>query len=290
MYLRSIDFRSQYAQEVAMRHLGQNSETDTFERAREATKFGAAGRVQCGANTKRGLCARVPVQGFDRCLLHMGRAADRLWERRCQDFSFGRIGPYEFARMVRRRAANRLQRAWTRDPWAPGCTIDLGAHEAEFRDALRRAGYDAARLAPAVLDWASWRWRRAFLDGQGHAAWTRALLGLPERVQRAGVPPAGWVPTPSPRDAAWGASRASNVSKRRVPDVAFALKPVEFQYQNARALSPEEWIAHRAILAPTLARLNDEAERDAVGCALAALIDGRPGAHENWMRVVAGAR
>ncbi len=96
-----------------------------------------------------------------RCLNHAGpKAANEHHERLWREFQSGKLSPANWHRHEAKRAANRLHDKWKKDPWLPGWTIDLGQAEGEMTDSLRDFGVDGDRLAPAVVDWLRWRYRR----------------------------------------------------------------------------------------------------------------------------------
>ena len=86
----------------------------------------------------------------------LSRSRPRLW----REFQSGKLSPANWHRHEAKRAANRLHDKWKKDPWLPGWTIDLGQAEGEMTDSLRDFGVDGDRLAPAVVDWLRWRYRR----------------------------------------------------------------------------------------------------------------------------------
>ncbi len=127
----------------------------------------------------------------------------------------------EWNRAEARRAANRLGDQWKKKPWLPGSTIDLGAHESAFRDALGAVGVDT--LPPAVADWLRWCYRRMQIDRQNEEAWHKALTqDLPRRVADAGPRPTDVrgrdsKPDVAPRMWAVGAEQEADASRRVSP-------------------------------------------------------------------------
>jgi hypothetical protein len=98
------------------------------------------------------------------------------------------VTPEVFARAEARRARNKLLDTWTRNPSVPGATIDLGADEGGFQDALAALGVQPGTDLPAVVDWLRWRYRRCMIDRADAGAWTRAVQdGLRDRVAAAGL-------------------------------------------------------------------------------------------------------
>jgi|GEM_PF-2748609 len=165
---------------------GFKSETqrDRFHRNGALYKRGAPLARECGAKMRTGgKCTQLALAGETRCLRHGGPdAARRFRSRQRAGLETGSVSPDEWARAEERRARNRLQWAWTRDPRLPGRTIDLGVADGEFREAAQALGVDLDRLYPAVADWLRWRWQRTQRDRTDAAAWRRAVLtDLPQR-------------------------------------------------------------------------------------------------------------
>lgn len=140
----------------------------------------------CGARTRTGtICTQVPIsEGKGRCQRHCGPDAARAHrETQLRQLQTGRTSPEDFARAEARRARNRLTNGWKKNPSLPGQTIDLGASEGAFLDALRALGADVDTLLPAVRDWLAWRYQRTQLDRTADGAWTRAVrVDLPKRI------------------------------------------------------------------------------------------------------------
>jgi hypothetical protein len=168
-----------------------------------------------------------------------------------------------FARVEARRAANALRNAWRRDPWTPGRTIDLGEHEARF---LTESGLarQSAPVAPAVLDFLRWRYRRLQVDHRRDGEWARVVNEeYPRRVRDAGPPPAGHDPSACAVDKpVWTARTPATGSKRLRSDpmlvsssepAAKTMKPspsddIEVSEADLAQVSYE----HRDILEPLL--------------------------------------
>lgn len=207
-----------------------------FEIGRARVKRGAPAAPICGARTRQGgLCKNIPIrEGKGRCLRHAGPHAARAHrERQLKGLETGRVSPEEWCRSEARRAANRLSRAWRKNPWLPGTTIDLQEHEDRLQADLIARGvpYDLRSLAPAVADWLRWRFRRFQIDRTDVARWERVLShDLPLRVRSAGAPPdSHQVETQDPvvapaKGYLWtpGDNAATASSKRQQPDRAKA--------------------------------------------------------------------
>lgn len=164
--------------------------SERFQAAAVLAQRGGPLAAACGARTRTGsLCGQEPLAGGARCLRHAGpKAAAAHRERQLAGVRFGRVPPEVFARAEARRARNKLLDTWKRNPSAPGVTIDLGADEGRFQDALAGLGVQSGTGLPAVLDWLRWRFRRHMIDRADAGAWTRAVRdGLPGRVAAAGM-------------------------------------------------------------------------------------------------------
>lgn len=233
----------------------------------------------CGARTRSGRpCPKAPLAGETRCHRHGGPdQARRHRARQMQDLAAGRISPAQWAAAERRRARNRLNVAWRRDPWLPGQTIDLGDAEADMRAdlATRLPPIDPDGLAPRVADWLRWRWQRGRIDRQDMAGWFKALgTDLPQRVAAAGPRPAENAHFASACGPVWisDARQGGGLSRRKRPDRPKA-PPLERdpdRISAARTQLPEAdegdelvavWHAHRATLAPLLGTCANEGQR-----------------------------
>ncbi len=118
-----------------------------FREANALVRRGGPQAKMCGARMRTGApCAQPPIRaGKGRCLRHAGpKAAIEHRAAQLRAFKTGKISAEEWNRAEARRAANRLGRQWKKDPWVPGSTIDLGAHEGPFQGALD--GVDAECL------------------------------------------------------------------------------------------------------------------------------------------------
>jgi hypothetical protein len=189
----------------------------------------------------------------------------------------GKIGHAEFALSEAKRAANRLRDQWKKDPWLHGRTIDLGEHEMAFQGELYH--WSGSRLlAPAIMDWLRWKFRRLQIDRLQNEAWALLLRDeLPRRIRLAGdEPPAGWTEQRPVEPAAWEASGVPVASKRIRRDIARVRR--EPQPQALPTLSPlaeidADVIAKivsdcREVLAPLLARCVTDDERSGLVAAL----------------------
>ncbi len=161
-----------------------------FRAANVLHRRGGPNEVVCGAQTRTGgQCQQKPLQGSRRCLRHAGPHAARAFrERQLQDVRRGNITPEEFAAYEARRAANRLRDNWKKNAWLAGRTIDLGEYEWTFQ---QESGISQRNdpLAPAVLDWLRWKYRRLQIDRKRGAEWVRVLREeLPRRIEAAGTP------------------------------------------------------------------------------------------------------
>lgn len=151
--------------------------SERFHAAAKLVRRGGPLAAVCGARTRSGsACTQEPLAGGVRCLRHGGpKAAAAHRERQLAGLRTGRVTPELFARAEARRARNRLLDLWKRNPSVPGITIDLGADEGRFQDALDAYGVRSGTDLPAVMDWLRWRFRRCMIDRADAAAWTRAV-------------------------------------------------------------------------------------------------------------------
>ena len=185
-------------------------------RAESARRGGPDSRI-CGARTRSGgVCQQPPLVAHTRCLRHAGPHHARLHrQRQLQAFARGKLPLEAFERFEARRAVNALRNAWRRDPWTPGQTIELGEHEERFQTESGLARLNEP-VAPAVLDWLRWRYRRLQVDRRRDIEWARVVREeYPRRVRDAGPAPAEYDSTAqgvsSPR---WTAGAPSSRSKR----------------------------------------------------------------------------
>lgn len=163
---------------------------DRFHAAARLVQRGGPLAAVCGARTRSGAgCTQEPLAGGVRCLRHGGRkAAAAHRERQLAGLRTGRVTPEVFARAEARRARNRLLDLWKRNPSVPGRTIDLGADEGRFQDALVAYAVRSGPDLPAVMDWLRLRFRRCMIDRADAATWTRAVRDwLPKRLAAAEV-------------------------------------------------------------------------------------------------------
>lgn len=286
-----------------------------FLEGAQRTKRGGPDAPICGARTRQGgTCQNTPIrEGKGRCLRHAGPHAARAHrERQFRGLSTGRVSPAEWNRAEARRAANKLSRDWRKDPWVPGTTIDLGAHEDALRAALTARGVpcDMRTLAPAVADWLRWKFRRYQIDRTDVARWERVLsCDLPRRIKDAGSPPAGYqadalgARKPAARGAVWtpGDSAGDARSKRHRPDPQKVEPKVRGKgygrpgRPRTQAADADEmdglmevYRACRGTVAPMLDRCHTSGDQLAV---LRALRDfarnpSDPAARDRWMGVV----
>lgn len=232
----------------------------------------------CGARTRTGaLCRAVPIrEGKGRCLRHAGpKAANAHRQRMWEDVRRGKVSAEVWQRAEARRAANALQRAWRRDPWIPGRTIDLGPHEAGFAAEVAALGVVADSLPPALADWLRWRYRRTRIDRRSDRAWRQAVTAdLPRRVAQAGarpvdrdalsvsVAPGEDAGETGQRAALWAVDGTSGggvprATKRALPDRPAAPKVVRGK-GHARPGRPRTRLAPHEAEAQELARLARE--------------------------------
>lgn len=110
----------------------------------------------------------------------------RYRERQLRGLATGSVSVAEFARAEEQRARNALAVRWRKDPRLPGCTIDLGPDEWDFREAASRRGVDVDALYPAVADWLRWKWKRYQKDRNDPAQWMRVCREtLPRKIEAA---------------------------------------------------------------------------------------------------------
>ncbi len=256
-----------------------------FHQAGLPHKRGAPTASVCGARLRTGaLCPNPPIrEGKGRCLSHAGpKAANAFRERQRRGFESGRISAAEWNRAEARRAANRLGDQWKKKPWKPGSTIDLGAHESAFLDAL--GGVEVSALPAAVADWLRWRYRRTQIDRQDSSAWYKALTqDMQGRVDRAGPRPAegaGRKAKPGTAPRTWvvdaDADRAGG-SRRYLPNAPRAPKVVRGKgyacpgRPRTQPASEDEYDGlmrvyreNAAVLEPIMDGVRDEAKQLAV--------------------------
>jgi hypothetical protein len=188
----------------------------------------------------------------------------------------GKISYAEFARSEGKRASNRLRDHWKKDPWVHGRTIDLLEHEMAFQGELLHWN-GSRRLAPAILDWLRWKFRRLQIDRAQNEAWALLLRDeLPRRVRDAGDPPAGWSEQPPHEPAAWEAS-GEPVTGKRVrrdgPKVKREAAPAGLpKLAKPEDMDPLEVVrivnSSRGVLNPALALCRTDDERDDLIAAL----------------------
>jgi hypothetical protein len=274
-----------------------------FEAGRALTGRGGAMALHCGARTRRGgTCQHAPLVGHARCLRHAGPKAARAYRQRQYDeMRAGKISYAEFARSEAKRAANRLRDQWKKDPWVHGRTIDLLEHELAFQSELLHWN-GSRRLAPAILDWLRWKFRRLQIDRAQDAAWALLLRDeLPRRVRNAGDPPEGWTECPTAGPAAWEAGATPVHGKRARGDAPRRRKtpeaPVLPAPSNRAGHDPAE-VAKivsdcRDVLVPLLALCASGDERSALAAALVNYVSSPPGdpkPRKAWQAAMAALR
>lgn len=257
----------------------------------------------CGARTRNGgNCRHAPLAGHNRCIRHAGPKAARAFrQRQFNDMQAGRISYAEFARNEAKRAANRLRDQWKKDPWVHGRTIDLGEHEMAFQGELFHWN-GSRRLAPAILDFLRWKFRRLQIDRSQNEAWALLLRDeLPRRVREAGDPPAGWTEqSEGPAPAPWRAAGAPVFGKRGRRDMARAKREAEPNVLPAPsnlAAFDANVVANivrdcRDVLTPLLALCATDDERSGLVAALVQYTRAPAlrGAREAWLKAVATLR
>ncbi|QDZ11829.1 hypothetical protein [Devosia ginsengisoli] len=249
---------------------------DRFEAGRSLVQRGGAAAAMCGAKTRNGgSCRQPPLKEHTRCLRHAGpKAATEHRDRQWRDVQRGRISWEDFALAELKRAANRLRWRWKKDPWAPGRTIDLGEHEDRFQIELGRPDERGQAIAPAVLDWLRWKFRRMQLDRRRDGEWADLLRHeYPDRVRAAGPAPkmeANEWAGPEPEAAVWASRVPSTTSKRGRLDRVRVRRPEDDREIRAvpRKENPEAErvalarVAHenRVVVAPLIQKCTSEDE------------------------------
>jgi hypothetical protein len=127
------------------------------------------------------------------------------------------------------------------------------------------------RIAPAVLDWLRWKYRRLQIDRRRDDEWLRVLReDYPRRVRDAGAPPTQVGGEGGPSRPLWVAERAPTTSKRQRLDARRDVLqpqprplqerdvPEQERDSNALALMVAE---HRGTLAPLLDKCRSENEQ-----------------------------
>lgn len=267
-------------------------------RSVEVRRGGPASRL-CGARTRTGgRCGRPPLAGHTRCLRHAGPHAARAHRvRQLKALAVGKLSVEAFEHQEARRATNAVRNAWRRDPWLAGATIDLGEHEERFQ---RESG--VARLntiAPAVLDWLRWRYRRLQIDRHRDEDWARVLFEeYPRRVQQAGTPPPEFDPSQQGAPPRWKVGWTAPQSKRHSLDVprARAKLPITRPFDDPAMVKVSEGrlarVAYeqREVLAPLLKCCAGPDEQRTLVRALAVYLD-RPDdrvAYRRWAEIISG--
>lgn len=250
----------------------------------------------CGARTRNGgNCRHAPLFGHTRCLRHAGPKAARAYrQRQFEDMQAGKISYAEFARSEAKRAANRLRDQWKKNPWVHGSTIDLGEYETAFQEELLQWN-GSRQLAPAILDWLRWRFRRLHIDRAHAKEWAGLLRDeLPRRVRNAGAPPDGLAGQPVAA-ATWTVSDAPVVGKRRKLDSKQRKARVGPCMTGPTTMGDFDAVEFAQIvkdsgpgLTGLLDRCHDEVERDQVLVALVCYVrsPGPGPAQRRWQRIV----
>ena len=228
---------------------------ERFEAARAIVQRGGVGAKFCGAKTRKGgACRQPPLANHTRCIRHAGpKAATEHRDRQWRDVQRGRMSWEDFALAEAKRAANRLRWRWKKDPWAPGRTIDLGEHEERFQIELGRPDERGRRIAPAVLDWLRWKFRRMQVDRHQDNEWADLLRHqYPDRVRATGRAPKmeadEWA-GPEPEAAVWSSRTPSTTSKRGRLDRVRLRDPDNYQEIRAARRGNENPEAERLALA-----------------------------------------
>lgn len=269
-----------------------------FIEARKTTLRGGGGEAICGARTRTGgACRQPPLKGHIRCLRHAGpKAANLRYERLLRAFARGKVSFEELTRAQRRRAANRTRDLWKRDPWVNGTTIDLGPHEEAFQIEIGEPARRGRVIAPAVLDWLRWRYRRLQIDRRNDASWSQVVSSeMQRRICAAGPQPHDYDPAP-PCDPepvwrvegkpSWRRQRLDQPRSKRDKPRAVPVRPVA-AFDDPQDMSLL-YVQHRDILAPIFARCSSDEERRGVLSLLKKVIDDPDDlkARQRWMRLL----
>ena len=273
-------------------------------------------RQLCRAKTRKGVRCSAPVlAGFDLCLRHAGPVGSRVRrERELREFAAGRITPEQWARSEARRVRNRIgnQRRY-RDSWfKPGLTLAfVPALEAKFQESARAllGGLTWDDLPDRTRDRLRWAWRRYQLDRDRSEAWrAKAHAALVELAAR------GPLPDAIEHDDGTGAHVI--VVERRPTGFSRRTRMTETEVERARA-SPRQlrmgsagprrgaerqaaasgaqplsidvdgFLGHQGRdLRGVLGLVNSDDDLRAVVLARSAVIDGTPGAHDAWVRLL----
>ena len=165
---------------------------ENFQLAGRRVGNGGPDASQCGARTALGAHEknrhRKPECDVLGTLGHIMRGC--IGSVNCE-ISPWAISFDEWHRAEIKRAANRLQDQWKKNPWHPGQTIDLAGYELDFVDALQTYSLNPDALPPAVVDWLRWKYRRYRIDQDKSQAWTYIIhRDLKARLSKAGPRPA----------------------------------------------------------------------------------------------------
>jgi hypothetical protein len=274
-----------------------------FEAARDEVRYGGRGQVVCGSRLRGGgACKAPPVSGFSRCIKHGGPPVARaVRNRQLAALARGELDPAAFDRAEARRAANRLQDQWKRNPWLPGQTLNLGTHEAAFVAALGEAGFCVGQLAPMLLDRARWRFRRLLIDRRRPDDWNAFMVGRftdlvastarqpGEATGSSGLAPA---PFQTPSDLS-PYSRRRRLDEERLGHIKQPAKKT----RPAAVPLPDDAVAevlwrHRVELAPVVSLCRSDEDRRWVAATFVKVQRsmGDAGAHRDWLDLVIALR
>ncbi len=268
--------------------------------AREVRRGGARSKI-CGARTRGGgTCGQPPLVGGTRCLRHGGPHAARAHrQRQLEAVAKGKLSHEDFARHEARRAVNALRNGWRRHPWTPGQTIDLGEHEDRFQTLSGLARLDTP-VAPSVLDWLRWKYRRLQVDRRRDDEWARVVFDeYPRRVRDAGPPPPTydpsqpglsrpmWTAEPPPH---WSRRNRADGPREAAGDPVPVIRPAEEEHDPA-ALAMVAY-EQREVLTPLLELCGTAREQKSVIVTLKSYLDrpGDPAAMRRWLDTVSALR
>ncbi len=212
----------------------------------------------------------------------------------------GKISYADFARSEAKRGANRLRDQWKKDPWVHGRTIDLLEHEMAFQGELLHWN-GSRRLAPAIMDWLRWKFRRLQIDRAQNEAWALLLRDeLPRRARDAGDPPPEWTEQAEVGPSTWqfGAERAKGkrvrADGRKVKRGAADPLPTVSKDETFDPLEVAKIVNDcRDVLTPLLDLCQTEKERSSLVAALVQYSrapEQDHKAHERWLLAVATLR
>lgn len=176
-------------------------------RRRSAQQVALQNTPRCGATRRSDgqPCRAFVAHDGARCKHHAGAAKQRrALNRRGAKVAVSRLrqGTASPEYLRRREVRRLLQKAWRKDPWYPGSTVELQPrHERSLIQHLEAlTGRSVEQLPAAVVDWCRWKWQLVVVDGRGCrlTSWRggerECLLllqrELPERLRNAGPRPA----------------------------------------------------------------------------------------------------